>query len=75
MAEHALDFVMAERAQPIRAVTHEDILDRIVRLETKVDALTEAFAAGRGAVRMLFVLGGLVTALAAIAASVKALVH
>jgi hypothetical protein len=57
------------------AVTHEDILDRIARLECKVDALTEAFAAGRGAVRMLFVLGSLVTALVAIAASLKALFH
>ncbi len=57
------------------AVTHEDILDRIARLEHKVDALTEAFAAGRGAVRMLFVLGSLVTALIAIAASLKALLH
>jgi hypothetical protein len=57
------------------AVTHEDILDRIMRLEAKVDALTEAFAAGRGAVRMLFVLGSVVTAALALAASVKALFH
>ena len=75
MAERALDFTLAEREHAARAVTHEDILDRIVRLEAKVDALTEAFAAGRGAVRMLFVLGSLVTALVAIAASVKALFH
>lgn len=58
-----------------RATTYEDILERIARLESKVDALTEAFAAGRGAVRMLFVLGSLITALVAIAASVKALFH
>lgn len=57
------------------AATYEDILDRIARLEAKVDALTEAFAAGRGAVRMLFVLGSVVTALIAIAASLKALFH
>jgi len=75
MAERALDFTLAEREHAVRAVTHEDILDRIARLETKVDALTEAFAAGRGAVRMLFVLGSLVTALVAVAASVKALLH
>ena len=56
-------------------MVQEEILARIARLETKVDALTEAFAAGRGAVRMLFVLGSVVTALVALAASLRSLVH
>ena len=55
--------------------TYDDILERIVRLEAKVDALTEAFAAGRGALRMLFVLGSIATALTAFAASLRSLVH
>ncbi len=57
------------------AVTHEVLLERIARLETKVDALTEAFAAGRGAVRMLFLLGSFVTAVVALAASVRSFIH
>ncbi len=57
------------------SATYDDILERIARLEAKVDALTEAFAAGRGALRMLFVLGSIATALTAVAASLRSLVH
>ena len=71
----ASHWLQVEGAMSEHSVAGEDMLDRIVRLEAKVDALTEALAAGRGALRMLLLLGSAITAVLALAASAKALLH